>query len=87
MEFQVWPAYPNPFNPRTTIPFSIPMTQKITLTIFDALGREVVTLIDDTLSVGRHFVQWQAENMPSGLYFYRLSSNSNSATNKMILLK
>lgn len=79
--------YPNPFNPITTISFSLPTKQKVKLTIFNALGQKVATLVDDILPAGNHSVQWQAESMPNGLYFYRFTSDSYTVTKKMILLK
>jgi len=85
--FQVWPAYPNPFNPGTTISFSIPTRQKVRLTIFNTLGQEITKLVDDILPPGHHSVQWLAENMPSGLYFYQFRIDAYTVTKKIILMK
>jgi hypothetical protein len=85
--FHLAQNYPNPFNPFTTISFSIPAKQKVTLAIFNTLGQKIITLVDDILPAGHHSVQWQAEEMPSGLYFYQIKSGSYIATKKMILLR
>jgi len=86
-KFALYQNYPNPFNPTTTISFSIPAKQKVTLTIFNTLGQKIITLVDDILPAGKHSVQWQAEDVPSGFYFYQLKSGSYIATKKMILLR
>jgi len=85
--FKLYQNYPNPFNSKTTISFSIQSEQQVNLTIFNALGQEITTLIDDTIPAGNHSFQWQAENTPSGLYFYRFKSGPFIETKKMILLK
>lgn len=80
--------YPNPFNPRTEIRFELPERQKITLTIYDILGRKVTTLINESLPAGHHRVSWQAPvNIASGIYVYELNGNSERLRRKMILLK
>jgi hypothetical protein len=86
-EVKLLSAYPNPFNPSTTISFSIPTEQKVTLTIFDVLGQEVVILVDGVLPAGQHSLQWQAKNMASGIYLYQLRVNSITITQKMLLIK
>jgi hypothetical protein len=88
--------YPNPFNPTTTIEFQIPpspFSEKgerggfVSLKIFDLLGREVATLVNEKKPAGSHQVQWNAGNIPSGVYFYRLSAGSFIETKKLLLLK
>ncbi len=79
--------YPNPFNPSTTISFYLPKSEKVSLLIFDALGREVAELINDNLSKGEHKVDFNAGNLSSGVYLYRLTTSSFSETKKMILMK
>jgi choice-of-anchor B domain-containing protein len=79
--------YPNPFNPSTTIEFELPEAGPVRLTIHNAKGQEVTTLVDRRLSAGRHRYIWQAEGLPSGVYFYRLHSGKNSQTRKMVLIK
>lgn len=90
-EFSLKQNYPNPFNPATTIEFDIPKTdansQRVTLVIYDILGREVATPVNEALSPGKYSVSWNAENIPSGVYFYTLSNGLFSSTKKMILLK
>jgi L-ascorbate metabolism protein UlaG (beta-lactamase superfamily) len=65
--------YPNPFNPSTRIAFQLAMASYVHLKVFDMIGREVTTLVSEELQAGRHSRQWDATNMPSGVYFYRLS--------------
>jgi hypothetical protein len=79
--------YPNPFNPTTTINFSIPKSSFVTIKVYDVLGREVKTLVSRELSAGNYKQQWNANRMPSGIYFYRLQSGSFTETKKLILLK
>ncbi len=79
--------YPNPFNPVTNINFSIPNEQFVTLLIYDMLGREVETLVNENLTAGTHNVDWNAANYTSGVYFYRLISADHSETKRMVLVK
>lgn len=79
--------YPNPFNPSTTITYSIPKNEIVNLKVFDILGREVVELINKEMTAGAHSVQWNAQNIPSGVYFYKITAGVFSKTNKMLLLK
>ncbi len=79
--------YPNPFNPSTTISFELPVETDISLDVFDVTGKHVATLISDRLNAGSHQVAFDAENLPSGLYFYRLEGGGVSLVNRMILMK
>ena len=79
--------YPNPFNPSTTISFSLPTKSFVSLKVFDALGREVDTILNDELSTGSYSRQWNASNMPSGIYFYRLQAGAFTETKKLVLLR
>jgi hypothetical protein len=80
--------YPNPFNPTTNISFSIPSKSFVSLKVFDLLGREVATLVSEEMLAGNHSRQWNAINIPSGVYFYRLQAGSSyNETKKLILLK
>jgi hypothetical protein len=79
--------YPNPFNPTTTITFALPVKSFVSLKIFDALGREVETLLAEELSVGTYSKQWDASGLPSGVYFYRLQAGSFMETKKLLLLR
>ena len=79
--------YPNPFNPSTTIPFSLPSRAFASLKVFEAIGREVVTIVSGELPAGSYSRQWNAANMSSGVYYYRLQAGAYAATKKMIFLK
>lgn len=79
--------YPNPFNPKTNISFILSSKAFIVLSIFDVTGKEIENLYNDDLSAGRYSFTWNAENYPSGLYFYKLSCDNETETGKMILVK
>jgi len=79
--------YPNPFNPTTTIEYALPQTADVTLKVFNVLGQEVNTLTNSVESAGVHSVQFNATNLTSGVYFYRLQAGSFSQVNRMLLLK
>ena len=85
--FNLSQNYPNPFNPTTNISFVIPKMDKVTLIVYDELGRLVETLIDGELQAGKHSVDWNASLLPSGTYFYRLTTQDYTETKKMILIK
>lgn len=79
--------YPNPFNPSTTIRYQIPQCGLVTLKVYDILGKEIATLINEEKSQGRYEVNFNASFLASGVYFYRLNVNDHIDTKKMILLK
>jgi hypothetical protein len=79
--------YPNPFNPTTTVYFTIPKASYVKLTIYNALGQVVGTILNDYLSAGEHYAQVDGSQMPSGAYFYRLEAGENTAVGKMLLVK
>jgi len=79
--------YPNPFNPSTNIRYSIAKTSKVTLKIFDSLGREIRTLVNEIKSAGNYTIKFNARNLPSGTYFYQIKANNYLETKKFILLK
>ncbi len=79
--------YPNPFNPVTKIEFDVSRTEFIVLRIFDVQGKEISTLVNEKLNPGKYSVDWNASAFPSGVYFYRLFTNSFSETKKMLLVK
>jgi hypothetical protein len=79
--------YPNPFNPATTISFNLPSKSFVSLKVYDALGREVATILSEELSAGTYSRQWNAAGLPSGIYFYRLQTGSFTETKKLVLLK
>lgn len=80
-------AYPNPFNPTTTISYQIPAAAHLSLKIFDQLGAEVTTLVDGMQPAGRHRVQWTAARNPTGAYFCRLQMNTAVETIRLMLVK
>ena len=80
-------AFPNPFNPTTELRFDLPRAARVSLQVFDIVGREVATLIDGVRPSGRHTVTFDATTLPSGLYFARIQSAANTQTQKLILLK
>ena len=79
--------YPNPFNPVTTIGYSLPKQTRVTLRIYDVLGRELATLVNETQSPGRKSVEFDAGTLSSGVYYYRLEAGNYIETKKLILLK
>jgi len=85
--FSLGQNYPNPFNPATTINYNIASAGKVELKVFDILGREVMTLVNDIQDAGSHSVLFNASNLSSGVYFYRINSGSFSDVKKMILVK
>lgn len=85
--FNLKQNYPNPFNPITNISYSIPKETFVTLKIFDALGRETSTLVNDKKQAGSYTIQWHAAGFPSGVYFYRLQADGYAVTKKLIVLK
>jgi len=84
-KFYLEQNYPNPFNPSTTIRFSLPQRERVTLKIFDALGKELATVVDGEFSSGAHSFIFEAGNWASGVYFYRLSTPVRSQTKKFVL--
>ncbi len=85
-EFSLQQNYPNPFNPETTIAFALPHPAIVTLKIFNLLGNEIATLLQQPLSAGNHKVTFKAENLSSGVYFYHLQAGEFVQTRKMVLL-
>jgi len=92
-DFLLGQNYPNPFNPVTKIRFSVPVNKvgerglSVRLLIYDALGREIITLINEQLNPGIYEISWDAANRPSGIYFYKLITEEYTETKKMILIK
>ena len=79
--------YPNPFNPSTAISFGLPSQSFVSLKVFDVVGSEVATIVSEELPAGYYSRQWNAANMASGVYFYRLQAGSITKTKKLILLR
>jgi hypothetical protein len=86
-DFRLNQNYPNPFNPTTTISFALPNSMQVKLTVFDILGREVTTLLNERISEGLHNVSFEASRYASGVYFYRLEAGDKVFQHKMMLVK
>ncbi len=86
-EYRLMQNYPNPFNPVTRIKYQIKETEKVSLKIYDMLGREVTALVDAVQNAGSHEVSFNASNLSSGIYFYQLKTTNYSDVKKLILLK
>ena len=86
-DFELSQNYPNPFNATTTISFDLPRESHVLLNIFDLTGRSVATLANETLPSGSHHVNFDAANLASGIYVYRLNANGTSQSRKLVLLK
>lgn len=84
---ELYPAYPNPFNPSTTIRYRIPETGEITLAVFNLLGQKIATLVKGKQSAGEHQLTWDAEGLPSGIYYLVLTSQQQQEVQKAILLR
>ena len=82
----VW-NFPNPFNPSTTISFDVPEAGAVKLTVYDALGQKIDTLVDNVMTAGMHSVNWDAGNYSGGVYFYKLETGSAVLTGKMTCVK
>ena len=87
LTFSLEQNYPNPFNPNTIIKYSIPQSSQVILKIFNTLGEEIETLVNEEKPSGTYKITWNAINLPSGVYFYRLQAGGFVQTRKMILLK
>ena len=79
--------YPNPFNPSTMIKLALPKSSDVTLKVFNILGEEVATLVSDRLSAGSYSYDWDAGNLASGVYLYRLQAGDYVETRKMVLMR
>jgi hypothetical protein len=87
MQFSLSQNYPNPFNPTTSIQYSVISTRHVSLKIYDLLGREVGTLVNEVMQPGTYTVQWNAVNNASGVYLYRLTAGDFVQVRKMVLIR
>lgn len=87
LDFSLEQNFPNPFNPATAISFTLPFDQLVTITLYDLLGNKVKTISEGFYSSGKHIVDFNASNLTSGVYIYRMESSKFSASKKLLLLK
>jgi hypothetical protein len=87
LQFELAQNYPNPFNPSTVIRYQLPNSANVTLKVFDVTGKEVAEVVNGYQTAGEHSVEFNAANLPSGVYFYRLSAGNHTATRKMMLVR
>jgi len=85
--YELLQNFPNPFNPSTVISYSIPQSGFVQLKVYDLLGREVVSLVNEEQAMGNYEVEFNASGLTSGIYFYKLECNGFSKTKKLILMK
>lgn len=86
-EFKLLGSYPNPFNPSTNISFSLPERETVNIKIFNAIGEEIATVINKTMEPGEHTITFNAYNLPTGPYFYRIKAGKHTKSSKILLLK
>jgi hypothetical protein len=87
LEFSLEQNYPNPFNPSTTIKYQLSQAGQVRLTVFDLLGREITTLVNEVQNKGYHVTHFEAHSLSSGIYFYKLTAGASSQIKKMTLQK
>lgn len=85
--FKLYENYPNPFNPITHISFDVPKSSQVNLSIYEITGRLVKTLINNEMHPGKHTTTFEAGDLSSGIYFYRLQANSYIEVKRMMLIK
>lgn len=85
--YKLYQNYPNPFNPSTRISFQLPANEFVTVKVFDVLGKEVETLVNEQQNAGNYSVQFNASNLPSGVYFYKIEAGMFHSTKKLLLFK
>jgi hypothetical protein len=87
LTFGLAPNYPNPFNPETSVEFSVENEGPVSLAVYDVLGREVALLVNEARPAGTYRISWNAANMPSGIYFCKLTAGATTQTRKMVLMR
>ena len=86
-EFKIFQNFPNPFNPSTKIKYAIPTNAFVNLTVYNVLGKTVTTLVNQEKPAGNYEIIFDGSKIPSGVYFYRLTTNNFISSKKMILVK
>ncbi len=86
-EYNLAQNFPNPFNPVTTVAYQLPQSGRVSLIVYDLLGAEVATLVNSVQTAGIHSVKWNAINVASGIYFYRLEAGNFTQTRKLVVIK
>jgi len=86
-QFELGQNYPNPFNQSTTINFSVPIKNKISITIYNVIGEAIEVLVDKEMQPGKYRVRWDASNLPAGVYIYKMTAGRFVDYKKCILLK
>ena len=86
-KFELFQNYPNPFNPSTILNYQLPVSNNVKLVIYDILGREAATLVNEKQQPGKYQVTWDASNLASGVYFYKLISGDFTQIRKMVVVK
>jgi len=87
MTYELSQNYPNPFNPSTKIQFKIPEDGFVSLKIYNTIGEEIASLVNGFITTGKYSVEFNAGNLPSGLYIYRMVSQNFSSSKKMLLVR
>lgn len=87
VSYSLWQNYPNPFNPSTTIRFDLPKESRVTLIVYNLLGQEVMTVIDEVRTAGKYDVRLDGSCLSSGVYFYRLTAGEFISTKKLLLIR
>ena len=87
VSFSLGQNYPNPFNPVSRISYSLPYPSLVKLKVFDLLGNEIATLVNEEQSAGKYEIEFNGSNLASGIYFYRIIAGDYTAVKKMLLLK
>ncbi len=86
-KYELAQNFPNPFNPNTSIKFTLPETGNVKLTVYNMLGQEIATLVNGVKEAGTHIINFNAEEFNSGIYIYRIESNGFNEVRKMTLIK
>jgi hypothetical protein len=87
VNYTLYQNYPNPFNPTTTMRYDLPESGQVSLTVFDITGRSVATVVSGVQSAGTHEITFNATQLPSGMYFYKLQTKEFTSVQKMMLIK